>query len=129
MPQFHSGRQGKVKTAGIDLPIVSWEGDFSCERIEVTNAQSGGFAEFIPGVIQGTAKFLLLWDSTAPPHLSPGLVEGASVACELHCGATGKCFSGTLFVERCRYLSQVRARPLAVEASGAFTGSYARPAA
>lgn len=129
MTTFHSGKQGKVTCSGTDVPVVRWSGAFRAERIEVTNALSGGFAEFIAGVLQGRVRFTALWDSDTLPNDSPGLVEGASVACTLHCAASGKTFAGTLFVESVDYNSSVRGPAFHFQVTGLFSGSYTRPSA
>lgn len=128
MTQFHGGSRGKVTIGGTELPIVGWEGDFVCERIDVTHATGNGWAEFIPGVLQGSVKFTLLWDADDIPSGTLGLIEGATLACALFCGSTSENFAGNVFLERCRYVSQVRARPLTVEVEGYFTGAWTRPA-
>jgi hypothetical protein len=127
MTMFHTGRQGLAVATGIELPITQWAGSFRSRLIDVTNASSGGFAEYIPGILAGRVEMRLLWDSEQLPNQSPGLVEGNSITCTLHCGATGMTFAGTVAVESVRYESIVRGPPLRLVVIGRFSGAYSRP--
>ena len=126
MTTFHSGTQGKAVSEGIDLPVTRWRGAFTAERIDVTNAGSGGFAEYIPGVLRGEIELTLLWDSDELPNEAPGLVEGGIVTVSLFCGASGRTFTGDVLISSVGYHSRVR-QVLTVAIGGVFTGEYQRP--
>lgn len=129
MTMFHTGRQGHAVAAGIELPVTQWTGSFRSRLVDVTHAGSGGFSEYISGVLTGRVEMKLLWDSDQLPNQSPGLVEGNSVTCSLQCGATEMTFAGTLAVESVSYESIVRGPPLRVVVIGRFSGAFSRPVA
>lgn len=124
---YHSGKEGKVRIGSTDLCVVDWELDEEAEEIDVTNTCSGGDEEFIGGTVRTTGTCTAIWDDTALPNANPPNVNaGQTVTAQFFLGSSGKKFSGSFFIRRVRYRSQVKGR---VEYSfeGKFTGTVTKP--
>ncbi len=124
---FQSGKDGRVLVSGTGLPITQWSATLTCEKLDVTNAEGNGYAEFIGGILQGDVSFTALVDAASLLNVAPGIYEGTNLTVQLHISNSGSFITGTLFTESCGWSSAVRGQPCMVAISGSFTGTYTRP--
>lgn len=122
---FYHGKDGKVRIGGSTLKVTRWFGDFKAQKHDITNSESGGFGEYMGGIVDCDPITIEgFWEvGTAPMTLLvPGAVTASVV---LYTGGlSGPNFAGSVFVESQRRGNETRGvTPFTINgcASGAFT--------
>ncbi len=106
---FHRGQGGSVLAGSVAFAVLDWTLTKTNRLTEITNSGSLGYAEYFPGVTEGSGSFNALWDSENIPdegnteNASPGdplfgpdesgtLEVGALVVLTLKIGDSGKTY-------------------------------------
>ena len=98
--QFHSGVGGHLVSGVTSFSVLDWSFTTTNRVAEVTNAGSGGYAEFIATVVEGSGTANCLWDSTNIPDvgtaglLDPTRIGGTDlVVLKLYVGNSSKFYT------------------------------------
>lgn len=102
---YFSGVGGKVTftpdSTAVEITVnnTEWTKDESNRVSEVTNAQSGGNAKWIPSVDEQDGSFPVVWDADNPP-LSVGLYAGSTGLLKEYLGDSGEFFSQEIVISK-----------------------------
>jgi hypothetical protein len=101
---FFSGVGGYARftpSGGATLTVANqnWNADYTNRLAEVTNAGSGGNAQYIATVNDQSGSFDVVWDSTNMPQTG-GLTAGASGTISLVYGTSGHSDSQSILIEK-----------------------------
>lgn len=112
---FHSGVGGYLMSGATNFAVIDWSFTTTNRVAEVTNAGSGGYAEFIPTVVEGSGTANCLWDSTNIPDvgtagpLDPTRISGTdTVTLKLYCGNSTKFYSFAAVIESLQVTSNAQ---------------------
>jgi hypothetical protein len=133
---FHSGVGGYLASGATNFSVIDWSFTTTNRVAEVTNAGSGGYAEFIPTVVEGSGTANCLWDSTNIPDagtaglLDPTRIGGSDlVVLKLLCGNSTKFYTFSAVIESLQVTSNAQndAVKFSVnfKSSGTITGPVA----
>ena len=104
MAVFFSGVGGYAyftPTGGTQKTVANqnWSADYSNRLAEVTNAGSGGNAQFIATVNEQTGQFDIFWDSTNLPAAA-GIFPGNTGTIALQYGTSGHQDQQLIIIEK-----------------------------
>lgn len=134
--QFHSGVGGHLVSGATSFAVLDWSFTTTNRVAEVTNAGSGGYAEFIATVVEGSGTANCLWDSTNIPDagtaglLDPNRIGGTDlVVLKLYVGNSSKFYTFSAVIESLQVTSNAQndAVKFSVnfKSSGTITGPVA----
>jgi hypothetical protein len=128
---FQSGKGGQVRV-GASPTVVKckkWEVEDVVQKLEVTNAESGGKGEYIGGIEDGNVTLELDYDLGASTPMLTTWTPGAVIATvKLYIGTTAGAFwlFTSFYVESFTVTSEVRG-VVTCAVKGSATGGLTQP--
>lgn len=83
-----AGKDGKVTVAGTELAMTKWEVDDKIEKVNRTNAKTGGYSKSAAGPKSATGTVSCHWEGDANVMDAPGIYPGAVVAIKCYISGT-----------------------------------------
>jgi hypothetical protein len=128
MPTFHSGIGGKITSGANEFAVMDWQFTTSNRKSEVTHSGSGGWAEWISGVTEGSGSANCVWDSTKVPEdfgLNP---FGSTASLVLTVGNSTKTYAFSAIIDSIAVTSNARADAVTFSVNFTATGTITNPA-
>lgn len=128
MPTFHSGIGGSILSGTSEFAVMDWQFTTSNRKAETTHSGSGGWAEFISGVTEGSGSANCVWDSTKVPEdfgLNP---FGSTASMKLNIGNSSKFYSFTAIIDSVAVTSNARSDAVTFSVNFTATGAITNPA-
>lgn len=117
-----SGKRGSITIGGNTYHVVDWTANIEIDQIDVTNTNSGGYREYISGLVGGTFSFTAVHNTTNTLVSQFAGLEVGAKGSGTFTIAGGGSISGTIVFESIEYSSSVDGR-VESNGSGRFTGT------